>query len=184
MGVKMGFKKNITITLACVITECLIAVMPMIFIIYLFFMMDRISELFSTLLIVPYLILIINVLLILISFISQIFIKTKYYIKEKTLLVEANNKVREIKYCEIGSISYDFGDLIKFNARSSQLILFDRENQELLSINNPSIIMVHMIKKKCQGIKVCYYHNARFLYLLALINGLGVFTATFIKLLC
>ena len=70
----MVFKRNITITLACVITECLISLIPMIFIIYLFFMMDKIDEMFSTLLIVPYFILMINVILIIISFIAQIFI--------------------------------------------------------------------------------------------------------------
>ena len=37
----MGFKRNITITLACVITECLISLIPMIFMIYLFFMMVK-----------------------------------------------------------------------------------------------------------------------------------------------
>ena len=71
----MGFKRNITITLACVITECLISLIPMIFIIYLFFMMNKVDEIFSTLLIVPYFILIINVILIIISFIAQIFIQ-------------------------------------------------------------------------------------------------------------
>ena len=44
----MGFKRNITITLACVITEFLISLIPMIFMIYLFFMMDKIDEIFST----------------------------------------------------------------------------------------------------------------------------------------
>ena len=74
----MRFKRNITSTLACVITECLISLIPMIFMIYLFFLEDNISELFSSLLAVPYFILIINVILIIISFIAQIFIKTKY----------------------------------------------------------------------------------------------------------
>ena len=57
----MGFKRNITITLACVITECLISLIPMIFLILLFFMMDKMGEIFSTLLIVPFLILILNI---------------------------------------------------------------------------------------------------------------------------
>ena len=77
----MGFKRNITITLACVITECLISLIPMIFLIYLFFMIDKMGEILSTLLLVPFLILIVNVILFIISLIAQLFIKTKYYVK-------------------------------------------------------------------------------------------------------
>ena len=92
----MGFKKNITITLACVITEFLISLIPMIFMIYLFFMMDKIDEIFSTLLIVPYFILIINVILILISFIAQIFIKTKYYVNAECLIIKTKTQNKKI----------------------------------------------------------------------------------------
>ena len=42
----MEFKRNVTSTLACVITECLISLIPMICMIYLFFMMDKIDEIF------------------------------------------------------------------------------------------------------------------------------------------
>ena len=57
----MWFKRNITITLACVITEILISLVPMILFIYLFFMIDKINEIFSTLLIIPLMILVINI---------------------------------------------------------------------------------------------------------------------------
>ena len=178
----MGFKKNITITVACVITECLISLIPMIFVIYIFFMMDKISEIFSTLLIVPYFILIINIVLIIISLIAQIFIKTKYYVDKECLVIKTKNTVKEIKYSEIKGIVYDFGDLIKFNTTPSQLVLFGKEYVQLLSINNPPIIMVHMIKKKCKNIKVGYYHNKRFLYLLSLINGIILILSILVKL--
>lgn len=178
----MGFKRNITITLACVITECLISLVPMIFIIYIFFAMDKISEIFSTLLVVPYFILITNIALIIISLIAQIFIKTKYYVNEKCLVVKTKSKVKEIIYEEIASIAFDFGDLTKFNTKPSQLVLFDRQYNELLSVNNPSIIMVHMLKKKCKNIKVSYYHNKRFLYLLSLINGIVLLISILVKL--
>ena len=49
-----GFKRNITITLACIITESLISTIPIIFMVYLFFMMDKIKEIFSALLVIPY----------------------------------------------------------------------------------------------------------------------------------
>ena len=160
----MGFKRNITITLACVITECLISLIPMIFLIYLFFMIDKMGEILSTLLLVPYFILIINVILIIISFIAQIFIKTKYYVKDKSLVIKTKTKNKEINYDEINGITYDYGDLTKFHTKPSQLVLFDKDYKQLLSINNQPIIMVHLIRRKCKHAKVSYYHNKRFLY--------------------
>lgn len=177
----MWFKRNMTITLASVITECLISLIPMIFMIYLFFMMDKIDEIFSTLLIVPYFILFTNVILIIISLIAQIFIKEKYYINDDCLVVKTKTKIKKINYSEIESITYDYGDLTKFNTKPSQLVLFDKDYRQLLSINNPSIIMAHMIKRKCKHTKTSYYHNKRFLYLLLLINGIVLLIFTLIK---
>lgn len=178
----MGFKRNITSTLACVVTECLISLIPMIFMIYLFFLEDNISELFSSLLAVPYFILIINVILIIISFIAQIFIRTKYYVNAECLVIKTKTQNKEINYDKIKSITYDYGDLTKFNTKSSQLVLFDKDYKQLLSINNPSIIMVHLIRRKCKHAKVCYYHNKRFLYLLLLINGIVLLMSILVKL--
>lgn len=180
--IKMGFKRNITITLACVITECLISLIPMIVMIYLFFMMDNISEIFSALLAIPYFILIINVILIVISFIAQIFIKTKYYVNDDCLVIKTKTKIKKINYNEIGGIAYDYGDLTRFNTKPSELVLFDKEYNQLLSIDNPSIIMVHLIRKKCKYVKVRYYHNKRFLYLLLLINGIVLLISVLVKL--
>lgn len=178
----MGFKRNITITIACVITECLLSLIPSILIIYIFFMLDRIKEIFTTLLIVPYLIVIINAVLIIISLISQVFMKTKYYVNKESLLIKNKDKIKEIKYDTITSIAYDFGDLTKFNTKPSQIVLFDKDFNELLSINNPSIIMVHMIKKKCKNAKTSYYHNKKFLFLFAIINGIVLLISIVAKL--
>ena len=178
----MGFKRNITITLACVITEFLISLIPAIIMIYLFFLMDRIGEIFSTLFIVPYLILIINVVLIIISLIAQIFIKTKYYVNEKCLVVKTETKNEEINYDEIKGITYDFGVLTKFNTKPSQLVLFGKDYKQLLYINNPSIIMVHLIRRKCKHAKVSYYNNKRFLRSFLLTNGITLLTFTLFKL--
>ncbi len=178
----MRFKRNITITLACVITECLICLIPMICMIYLFFLRDKIGEMFSTLLIVPYFILIINVILFVISLIAQMFIKTTYYVNEECLAIQTKTEVKRINYAEIAGISYDFGDLIKFGTKPSQLVLFDKNYKQLLSVNNPSIIMISMIRKKCRNIEVNYFHNERFLYLLALINGIVLAFSILVKL--
>lgn len=179
---KMGFKRNITITLACVITEYLISLIPMIFMIHLFFTIDKIGETFFTLLIVLCLILIINVILIIISFITQIFIKTKYYVNDECLVIKTKTEIEEISYKEIVAITYDYGELTKFNTKPSQLVLFDKDYKQLLSVNNPSIIMVHLIRKKCKHAKVSYYHNKRFLYLLLLINGIFLLISILFKL--
>ncbi len=178
----MKFKRNITITLACVITECLISLVPVIFMIYIFFMMNKTNELFSTLLIVPYLILIINFVLIIISLIAQMFIKTKYYVNKECLVIKTKDKVKEINYEKIFAITYDFGDLTKFNTKPSQLVLFDENYKQLLLVNNPSIIMVHMIRRKCKNIKVIFYHNKIFLYLFALLNGIVLFISILAKI--
>ncbi len=167
----MKFKKNITITIACVITECLLSLIPVIFIIYIFFLNERFNEIFSTLLIVPYFTLIINVILIIVTLISQLFIKTKYCLKDETLMFSSPKKNFEINYNDIYNITYDYGDLTKFHTRPSQLVIFDKEFKQLLTIDNPSIIMVSLLRKKCKNAKMNYYHNKRFLYLLSLING-------------
>lgn len=179
----MGFKRNITITLACVITEFLICLIPMIFMIYLFFMIEKIDEIFTTLLIIPLFILIVNIILIIVSFISCFFMKTKYYINEKNIIVKTKKTTKEIDYDEISFITYDFGNLTRFNTKPSQLLLFDKDYKQLLSINNPSIIMVHLIRKKIKSNKIGFYHNKRFLYLLLLINGSFLFISIFLKLL-
>lgn len=179
----MVFKRNVTITVACVITECLLSLIPTIFIIYAFFMLDKINEIFSTLLLVPYLILIINAVLIIISFICQIFIKTKFHIGKETLVIKEKETIRKIPFNKISSMTYDFGCLEKFNARPSQLVLFDDDFKELLSINNPSIIMVHILKKRCKNLKMDYYHNKRFLYLIALINSIALLISIIVKII-
>lgn len=100
----MAFKRNITVTIACVITGCLISLIPTIFIIYIFFMFDDINEIFSTLLIIPYFILIINAVLMVISLIAQIFIKTKYYINKENLIIKTKEKVKEINQQKVKSL--------------------------------------------------------------------------------
>lgn len=168
----MTFKRNITITIACIITECLLSLIPTIFMIYIFFLPDRISEIFSTLFIVPYFIFIANIALIIISLVAKVFINTKFYIKKETFVVKKNDYVMEIRYTEIAGLTYDFGDLSKFNARPSRLVLFDENYKPLISINNPSIIMVQKLKNKCKHVTPSYDHNKRFLYLFAGINGI------------
>ena len=97
------------------------------------------------------------------------------------MVVKTKTTTTEIKYSVINVITYDFGDLTKFNTKSSQLVLFDKDYKQLLSVNNPSIIMVHLIRKKCRHVKISYYHNKRFLYLLLLINSIFLFISIVVK---
>lgn len=83
-------------------------------------MMDKIKEIFSALLVIPYFILIINIILIIISLISQIFIKTKYYVKYECLVIKTKTENKTINFDEIGEIIYDFGNIIIFNKKPSQ----------------------------------------------------------------
>ncbi len=172
----MRFKRNITVTLSCIITECLLSLIPTILILCIFLLPNEFNEIISTLLIVPYFILIINFVLLIITLISRLFIKTTYYLKDDSLEVVSPKKQYEIHYHEIYAITYDLGDLTKFRNHSSQLVLFDKEFKELLSVNNPPIVMVHLLKRKCQNAKVSYYHGKRFLYLTVLINGTAMIT--------
>ena len=108
--------------------------------------------------------------------------KTKYYVNAECLVIKTKIQNKEINYDEIKGITYDYGDLTKFNTKPSQLVLFDKDYKQLLSINNPSIIMVHLIRRKCKHAKVSYYHNKRFLYLLLLINGIVLLISILVKL--
>ena len=124
-----------------------------------------------------------SALLWIISLISQIFIKTKFYVNKEALVIKRRNDLEEINYSEIANMTYDFGDLTKFNTRPSQLVVFDKDFKQLLSINNPSIIMVHILKKRCKNVEMRYYHNKRFLYFLALINGIVLLITILAKVL-
>lgn len=178
----MKFKKNITVTLACIITECLISLLPIIFMIYLFFIQNKINEMFLTLLVIPYLIILINICLFIISLIAGLFIKTSYFVEKDFLIVKTKNSESKIMYKYIFGITYDFGDLTKFNTKPSQLILFDKEFKQLISIYNPSITMVYIIKKRCKNSEIEYYHNKRFLFLFSLINGISFIFLLLLKL--
>ena len=179
----MWFKRNPTATVALVINECLLSLVPAIIILYLFFMPYQMNEFLSTLLIVPYLALLINAVLIVISLFAGIFIKIKYRVGTEALVVERKYSVREIKYDEIASITYDLGYIFsQFNRTPSQLILFGRDGKQLLVVENPSVIMVHLLRKKCKDSVVYLENKKRILFFLALINGLVMLFGALIKI--
>ena len=180
----MTFKRNPTATIACVINECLVSLIPAIVIVYFFFIPNLMNELLSTLFIIPYFAFILNVVLIFISLISGVFIKTRYCVGKESLVVKQKDNVKEIKYNEIASITYDFGNVFsQFNRTPSQLILLSREGKRLLAVNNPSIAMALFLRKKCKHSLVRFDHNKRILFFLTLINGIVLLLGALIKIL-
>ncbi len=178
---KRVFKRNITATVACVITEFLLSLIPAIFIIYLVAVPEQISELPFTLLMIPYFVVIINVILMIVSCIAGVFLKTRYFIEDDCITVKDKYEVKRIAYRKISHITYDFGNLTKFNGEPSQLVLFDDEFNQLLAVKNPSILMTYMIKKRCGIKKLSYYHEKRGLLISALVNGIVLLSVILIK---
>ena len=167
----MSLKKNITITIACIITECLLSLIPAILILYAFFG-DIIDEnIFVVLAVVPLLIIVFNAVLFLISLFAKIFIKTTYIVEENYITKQSPHGTITVNFSEVHVITYDFGDLSKWNGHPSQLSLFDKSCNLLLCIKNPPIALVYLVKKRCKA-TTNYYHAKRIIYLLLLINGL------------
>lgn len=154
------YKKNITIKIACVSTEFVICVIPMILIMFLFLSPERLTEFFWIILTMLVLIIVFNLFLYLISLIGKLFIKTTYIINEDKLIV--NGKIKKnIDLSQVEAITYDLGELSKYGRNPSKLVIFDKDFKELLTIENPPLIMVVHVRKKCQRAKISYYNSKR-----------------------
>ena len=181
----MPFKRNITVTMACISTEMLLCVVPLIIITYVFFVPEELNELFMVLLLVLRLAIIINVALAIVSLIACIFLKTKYYVKKEGLLVETKQKSTLIPYNQVCTVLYDFGDLSsKLSSKPSCLVLLDEQYGQLLTINNPPIVLVHLIKAKCKKARKAHLHNKRFLFFLVCIHIAFWLALGLIKIFC
>ena len=166
----MGFKRNIMIAFVWHTTNCCLGLIPILIMFNLFFVKNIILGLFYSILFFITLIFILNIIGLIISFIAQIFMKTKYYVNDDCLVIKTKKESKEIKYTEIVDITYyDYFYFSKGSSTLSQLVLFDKDNNQLLSIEHPSIIMVHLIIKKCKHIKAKYYNNKKSNFLILLI---------------
>lgn len=163
------YKKNITVQLACILTESLICSIPMVFIL-LFLVPAGLAETFECILMALIMIVVINLFLYIISLIAKLFIKAIYIINNNDLIIQKNNKERIIDLKSVNFITYDLGEL----KQPSKLVLFDKDYKELLAIENPPLMMVAHIKKKCYFARVSYYNSKRFLFLLLLYCGIAV----------
>lgn len=168
----MMFKKNPTITIALVFTECMISLIPTILIIYLFFIPEKISELSSALLVIPYFLLIVNIILFVISLFLNLFSRTRFRVGNDKLRIQTKTNVKELEYCNISKIIFDFGNVFsQFNRTPAQLVLL-ANNDVLLTIDNPSVFMSYQIKRKCEKASVCFIHEKRIWFFMVLINSI------------
>jgi len=167
------FKKNPTITIALVFTECMISLIPTILIIYLFFIPEKISELSSALLVIPYFLLIVNIILLVISLFLNLFSRTRFRVGKDNLRIQTKTNLKELEYCNISKIIFDFGDVFsQFNRTPAQLVLLASNDDVLLTIDNPSVFMSYQIKRKCENASVCFVHEKRIWFFMVLINSI------------
>lgn len=177
----MKFKRNITVKIGCIISEFLVSCIPAILLIMILFTQSSLIDILSTLFIIPYFVVIINVILVLISTTCALFDKTFYKVNNDRLIVSDRDHLFEIAYSDINSITFDFGSLDKFNAQKMQLIVWGNGLKKLLIINNPSLIMTHMLKTKSK-VSLNYLNEKRGLFILGITNVTVLFFAVLIKM--
>lgn len=173
-GMKMmKFKRNLTITLACILSESLISFIPMLLIMFFVLMPEKSNEFIPGVLLgIPMIIVIINIFLYLLGLIFKIFQKLIITINQDHMIIENKNSIKTIYYKDIKGITYDLGTLpSRTSSQDSELVIFGENYSTLVSIKNPSLLMTHLIKRKCKHIKVSYYHSKRLLYMVLISIG-------------
>lgn len=168
------YKKNITIKIACISTEFLICVIPMVLIMFLFLVPERLTEFIEVIGTIFILIVVFNLFLYIISLIGKNFIKTIYLINNDELIIRRNSKNKIIDLKSVNAITYDLGELNKYGSNPFKLVLFDKNYNNLITIENPPLIMVFHIKKKCNTAKISYYNSKRIFFFLLLCSGSAV----------
>ncbi len=84
------------------------------------------------------------VILNLINFVVNLFIKPKFYLYDNYFIY----KNKQYDYVNIYRMEYFVGYMSKTSRTPCKLIIYDRQ-MERLCIDNPSIIMMLIIKKRC-----------------------------------
>ncbi len=165
----MNFKRNLTVSFACHTTEFALCLIPMFLV--MGFSIDKNSfaeyckDMFS---IYPLVLLIVNAFLFVLSLIFSIFQKQTFILNDDHMLIENKDEMSKINYNDIKTVSFDLGNTGKMSARPMELRLLGEKNKELLSITNPSILMTHILKKKCIYAKTTYRNSKKFIWYLLL----------------
>lgn len=165
------FKSNATITVALVSTEFLVSVIPAILIIYAFFGGTIKENIFATLAVVPVLIVVVNVVLFLISLIQRSFTKTTYTVHQDCITEQSAHGTVTVEFADVDAITYDLGNIDKWDVHASRLLLSDKDYRLMLSVKNPPLGLIHALKTRCNCNFRCV-NKKRFLFFLILINAL------------
>ncbi len=107
------YKKNITIKIACVFTECMICTFSMTLIMLLILAPEKLNKFIEILVALFLLTVVVDLLLYIISLIEKLFIKTIYIIDNEKLIVRRKNKEEVIDLKSVNAITYDLGNLTK-----------------------------------------------------------------------
>lgn len=172
----MRFKRSLCSAIICYYTEFFTGLTPILIMVNLVLVDNKILALFYSFLIYIIFTLVINLIPMTILLIAKIFMRTKFYVNDDCLVIKTKTESREIKYTEIGGITYF--DYTYFGRRGDpkpELVLFDKDNNQLLLIDHPSVIMVHLIIKKCKHIKAKYINYKKSMLLTLLIINVITF---------
>lgn len=114
---------------------------------------------------------------LIISVIIGFFLKTAYRLEGERLLVHEREQIKSIPYEKVAFVVFDFGFPGRGNWQNAELVLWDRDLNELLHIKTPSLLMTFLLRRKCPAAKVDYY-NRRALFLLpAIVCGISTLIA-------
>lgn len=162
---KRTFKKNITVTFACIMNELFICAIPMVIIlsIFVYHQPESIPYMLGIFLFIA---VFFNVLVIVVSLISRATIKTSYEIENNLLTIKSEHEEDEvIDLNSIAHVAYDFGQFgpQKGKVKPSELFLIDEQDKMVLALEHPPIAMVHLVKKRCKNAKVTHVNSNRFI---------------------
>ena len=165
----MKFKRNLTVSFACGLTEFLISLIPALFIVGLSFNTEGFVYFFKigiSLIIIG--IPAYNIFLYLLNLVFNLFQKMTITLKDECLVIENNGVLSSIYYKDITHISFYLGNLFVASTTPITLILYSKDNKILFEVTNPSLIMTHLIKKKCPTAKINHKGLKRGLNFLAI----------------
>ena len=176
----MKFKRNLTVTFVCFMNEFFISLIPATFILGLHLKLANIGDLCKVVfLYAPFALVLFNIFLFLLNLMFTLFQKTTIILNADSIIVKETNQSSTIQYQEITEITFDFGEFSRTHSSPITLTLLGEEYKPLLTVKNPSLIMTHLIEKKCPTAKMTYRNSKRFLYLL----GISTIT-TFVLVVC
>ena len=165
----MKFKRNLTVGFACGLTEFLLSLIPALFIVSLSFNTEGFVYFFKigiSLIIIG--IPAYNIFLYLLNLVFNLFQKMTITLKDECLVIENNGILQTIYYKDVTHISFYLGNLFVARAKPVTLSLYCKENKVSFEVTNPSLIMTHLIKKKCPTAKINHEGLKRGLEFLAI----------------